>query len=117
MQRLYTYGLWLTQNREFINANVAKSAKKREFLLEISEIRLIRAIRVRVAPQQRRLVKRLGEDHSLRVGLIQPIERIHLYAVDPHFPMQMRAGDPAGPAHQADHLTLFDHIPNIHQHL
>src|SRR5215207_1397950 len=54
---------------------------------------------------------------KLWVGLIQPIEGVHLDTIYPHLPMKVRAGDPARPTHQADHLTLFHQIADLHKDL
>ena len=53
----------------------------------------------------------------LRVGLIQPVERIHLNAIHPDFPMQVRAGGSARPADNPDHLTGFHHITHLDEDL
>src|SRR5512145_709233 len=53
------------------------------------------------------------DEAMLRVGLIQPANRIHLDAVHPQIPMQMRAGHPSGSAHETHHLPLLDCIAHI----
>src|SRR5687768_1744515 len=54
---------------------------------------------------------------SLRVGLIKPIQRIHLDAVYPHLPVQVRARDSACASYKTDHLTLLNHIFHVDQNL
>src|SRR5687768_11172352 len=53
----------------------------------------------------------------LRVSLIQPIQWIHLDAVYPDLPMQVRTCGPAGSSNNADDLTLFHHITYINKDL
>src|SRR5215216_6991332 len=52
---------------------------------------------------------------TLRISFTQPIERIHLDSVDPHFPVQMRSRNPTGTTHQSNYLTRFHHISHIHK--
>ena len=53
---------------------------------------------------------------NLRVSLIQPIQWIHLDAVYPYLPVEVCAGNTACSAHQADHLTLLDHLAHTDQY-
>ena len=47
----------------------------------------------------------------------QPVERIDLYAVDPHLPVQVSSGGSSRSSDQADHLSRLDGIANIHKDL
>jgi hypothetical protein len=58
-------------------------------------------------------VQRFG----LRVNLIQPIKRIHLDAVHPDVPVQMRARYTPSTAYPPDNLTLTHEITNVDKDL
>ena len=53
----------------------------------------------------------------LWILLIQPFLRIRLNAINPHFPVQMRAVDPPGGANDADDLPGGHMIANMDQDL
>ena len=54
-----------------------------------------------------------GYESSLRVCLAQPIQRIHLDAIDPNFPVQMRTRDTAGASDESNHLTGLHDVSHI----
>ncbi len=49
--------------------------------------------------------------------MVQPIQWIHLDAIHPDLPVQVRAGYAPRAAHQANHLACFHYIADVHRKL
>src|SRR5213594_862446 len=56
-----------------------------------------------------------GECSVANLSVGQVVSRIHCAIVDPDFVVQMRGGAAAGSSNIADHLILFDPLPDLHR--